>query len=308
MGGSNMSTTLTIPTSINEHHYKTVHIGFIISYAKMAGIDVQFAPPSDKLYVGGVDNDDKRFYISCLINEHQAIFDFWDWAAKHKATEVPNVLYFKMQYSDAIHQNLSNVFPIGPMFILDRTRGNRRVIEGVEPFEEYFKFRKTFNYDCTGNKILNKQRIYGLAITRRKKVQGMLKAKYRGNVITEFTPSYKDYWKEQENCLAVVCVPGASENSLDRGQIESIGLGVCTISPEINISLPYNNKLIKDKHYIACKGNYSDLIEKIEWCKSNRKQCAQIGQNAKKLFDDSCLPTQHWDWIMQCVTTFYGEK
>lgn len=300
-----MSITLTIPTSIEQHHYKTVHIGFIISYAKMAGIDVEFAPPDDKLYVGGVDNNDKKFYISCLINGHQVIFDFWDWAAKHKATEVPNVLYFKMQYDDTHHGRLNNVFPIGPMYLLAKNKN--RIIEGIEPFNEYFNFRKTFNYKCAGDKILNKQRIYGCAIQRRTKVQGMLKKKYGVKLDTSFDAQMCDYWKAQERAMAIVYVPGASENSFDRGQFESIGLGVCTISPPINIALPFNKTMISGEHYIACKGDYSNLIEKIEWCRNNKERCMEIGANAKQLFDENCLPEQYWKWIMQCLTTFYED-
>ena len=40
------------------------------------------------------------------------------------------------------------------------------------------------------------------------------------------------------------------------------------------------SKLIPNYHYILLKDDYSDLIEKIDWCNKNPKICKNIIKNA----------------------------
>jgi len=51
------------------------------------------------------------------------------------------------------------------------------------------------------------------------------------------------------------------------------------------------DKLIPDYHYILIKDNYSDLHEKLKWCKNNQGKCKEIIRNAhdymRQFFDES---------------------
>ena len=54
-------------------------------------------------------------------------------------------------------------------------------------------------------------------------------------------------------------------------------------------------------NYVSCNYDYSDLVEKIEWCKSNRDKCIEIGRNAQKLFQETSVPSKLLEWIIKVV-------
>ena len=47
----------------------------------------------------------------------------------------------------------------------------------------------------------------------------------------------------------------------------------------------YSDMLIPGTHYIPIKSDLSDLIEQIQWCRSNDAQCQQIAENAKMFYE-----------------------
>ena len=109
------------------------------------------------------------------------------------------------------------------------------------------------------------------------------------------------YWKRINDCLIHVFIPGARYNILDRGHLQYIGFGCCTIAPKISDILPYYKKLEPGVHYVQMKSDYSDLIERIEWCRYHRQKCIQIGINAQKLFRKTCTPSSLRVWIEECL-------
>ena len=80
-----------------------------------------------------------------------------------------------------------------------------------------------------------------------------------------------------------------------------MALGCCTISPFLPTVLSYNKKLVPDQHYVMCKGDYSDLTEKIAWVAINKEEAIQIGKNAKDLFKETGLPVKQVEWIKKCI-------
>ena len=88
---------------------------------------------------------------------------------------------------------------------------------------------------------------------------------------------------------------------LDRAQGQYLGFGCCTISPKIVTILSWNKPLIPGEHYIECKPDYSDLIEKIEWVRNNQIEAIKIGANAKQLFRETCIPYRQFEWIKKCL-------
>jgi len=127
-------------------------------------------------------------------------------------------------------------------------------------------------------------------------VRKMLISKYGGRCKNR-TLSQQQFWNETSSMLVSVCVPGHNNNMLDRGQIQSMAFGGCTISPYLPEVLPFDRRLVEGEHYIMCKDDYSDLVEKVEWCKENRKICVDIGNNAKQLFSETSKPNKLWEWI-----------
>jgi hypothetical protein len=88
---------------------------------------------------------------------------------------------------------------------------------------------------------------------------------------------------------------------IDRGHYEQMALGVCVIAPPISTRLPYNKMLVPGEHFLQCKPDYSDLVEIIEWCRDNRSECRDIGENVYLLFKEHCRPKGYWSWIDHCL-------
>lgn len=271
---------------------------FVAHYASLAGIDVKMVEDTDTVFMhrkvygtGWVPA--KGNILSCEYNGRQIIFEYSDfpelgddWMGQYSHLPI-----FKFHYNHDLHGGMSNVFPIGPCMILP---------SDLYGFKKYYELREIFQYTCSNDVISNRQEPRRLAAERRTHVQRTLRT-YGNNLDINWKGSQLEFWKSNEHCLASVCVPGACNNMLDRGHYELLGLGVCTISPYIPTTLPQGEHLISGVHYIKCCDDYSDLIEKIEFCRANRDACQVIGHNAKQLFDTISTPTKYWEWIDQCI-------
>ena len=156
-------------------------------------------------------------------------------------------------------------------------------------------------YSCNNEIILNNQRVFGNAKERRTKVQHLLTSVYKKDADFKLTDQIT-YWKKANNCLVSIHVPGARNDMLDRAQYQMMAFGVCTVSPYLKDILPHGAQFQSGYHYIECKPDYSDLIEKIEWCKKNREKCIKIGQNAKDYFFAFCLPRVIVRWMELCLS------
>jgi hypothetical protein len=88
---------------------------------------------------------------------------------------------------------------------------------------------------------------------------------------------------------------------LDKGHLQYMGLGVCTISPKINTQFPYFQKMTPGKNYIQCADDYSNLIEKVNWCLDNPEECRRIGGEASFLFHHFCLPKNVARWVSEVM-------
>jgi hypothetical protein len=156
-------------------------------------------------------------------------------------------------------------------------------------WKEYDILSKCITYGCNSDLILNRQRPYGGALDRRNMVQQSLRDLY-GNKVQTCLVSQAEYWQEINSCLVAVFVPGARNDMIDRGQLQYMAFGCCTISPKLNDILPGNQKIEAGIHYIQCKDDYSDLSSQIEFVRHNRDLAIVIGSNAKLLFQNSCIP------------------
>jgi hypothetical protein len=196
---------------------------------------------------------------------------------------------FKFHYHDQ-YRNVKNMYPFSPVNFHDWT-----------VFYDLVSDPKHVYNPKSDLKIMNNQRPGGAAIERRKHVQQMLIDAFDNQVDISRT-SQKQYFKKVKECFISVCVPGARNNMLDRGHGQYMFFGVCTISPKLISYVSWDKPLIANEHYIECKSDYSDLIEKIEWCKTNLDECKKIGENAKQLMLTTSTPKKQIEWIQQCLT------
>lgn len=266
---------IKFPRKENQHYYR-YHYTFLFNVFKEAGVNLEMCPSTEL--------DTTRFTIN--IDGKDVCIDFSDHIELYKY--YPNYrYYFKYHYTEGEHDDYNFIYPLGAISFLN--------------WNNYFDLLGKITYKCNNDIILNNQRPYAGALIRRNKVRKILKDKYGRKVDFTLTDQIT-YWKKINNCLVSVFVPGARNDMLDRGQYQSMAFGACTISPKLNTVLPYKTKLISGYHYIECKADYSDLVNKIEWCKTHRKECVQIGKNAKNLFMAFCRPQIITRWIELCLT------
>ena len=216
--------------------------------------------------------DDKRIVID--FSDHTDYLDNWNSFDA----------YFKYHYSHLQHDECSKIYPFAPV--------------SFYKWSQYNKLASKIKYTCNSNVIINMQRPGGNATERRKLVQKMLRNEYRDRELLIHTTSQVKYWKKINECLVHVFVPGARNDMVDRGHTQYLAFGCCTIAPPIIDVFPHNEQIKPNLHYIECAKDYSNLIEKIEWCKRNRKACIRTGKRAKKLFERVCTPQKLWDWIL----------
>jgi len=262
------------------HRYYSTHPQYVLNLLTKGGADVKMVPAT---------NFDCRSTISfdCLIDGHLCKFDFNDHEIVDRDVSSKYKAYFKFHYhkSHDIGPREKNIFPFSPVNFHD--------------WDLYNKLEPTINYVAKG-KVLNNQAPAGNAVERRNHVAKILEEAFGSNLDRTRYPK-EEFYKLINNASAIVCVPGARNNMLDRGQGQQMGLGACTISPKLNTRLSYHGMLIPGVHYVECKPDYSDLIEKVNWVNENKDNAVQIGNAAKKLFLETSTPLKQVEWIKQCV-------
>lgn len=266
--------SLMFPFSYSNHRYKKIHFSFFISYLKEAKIKL--------ILDSSLKAPEKELYFEAYYKGKKFIVDYADHFTRnwYKNSDTP---YFKFQTS---HESIKEAIPLGPPIISTFRHGCR--------LDLYNRIRSQFKY-TEPNTMFNMQIPNGAALKRRKDVQKALKKKYGHNSIA-IKRKQEDFWMSHKKAIAV-CVPGAVNNMVDRGHMELIGLGVCTISPDLYTEFCYNKKLVPNEHYIQCKDDYSDLHDIIDDTLRNPKLALEIGSNAKEFFDSYYTPEKYWEWI-----------
>ena len=59
----------------------------------------------------------------------------------------------------------------------------------------------------------------------------------------------------------------------------------------------FRNLMKPFKHYVPIKKDLSDLIEKIEWCNQNQKECEEIIKNCKKFYKKYLSKSSMLDYL-----------
>jgi hypothetical protein len=264
------------------HKYYSTHPQYVLNLLLKGGAEVEMVPAT---YFGC------RSTVSfdCLIDGHLCKFDFNDHEIIDRTESVKYKAYFKFHYHEShnVAPNEKNLFPFSPVNFHD--------------WDLYNNLKPSINYKATG-KVLNNQAASGAAVERRNYVAKILQEQFPEDLDMTRYPK-EEFYNLINNASAIVCVPGARNDMLDRGQGQQMGFGACTISPKLNTRLSYHGMLIPGTHYVECKPDYSDLIDKVNWVRANTSNAIEIGKNAKKLFLETSTPAKQVEWIKQCVNT-----
>lgn len=232
-------------------------------------------------YNWGINQKDNKFY---RINKH---YDYKD-------INVPifrRTMAIDYDYPD-------NVFPYGPFIPL----------KSVQEYEQLISLKNKFD-DSNRKKILHTNRIYAGANLTRKQAFAKIDNRLLLNEIEFETQRLnKDqHLQRLETCIGSLEV-GSCPNAQGSGAIEGFLTGTPVISNNMDIVLPYNEKLEKDKHYIYIEEDYSNINEAINYVYSNRQDALEKAQRVYELFLNTWHPEKLVPWMESVVETYYDNK
>lgn len=266
---------ILFPANTGNIKYYNTHYMYLLNLLRYAGIEIEMF---NAKYVSEVCFhifvDGQRVWID--FSDHYHICHLYDQKEP----------YFKFHYSKQRNGELKNVYPIGPVSFYN--------------WVVFYTLRSTFRYKVA-NQIICTNRPGGNAKERRQYVQDLLKKVYKSRAEINHRSPQTKFFDLIYNCMVLVSVPGARINILDRSHLQFMGFGCCTISPKIDATLAFGNDVIANQHYIECKDDFSDLVEKIDFCEKNKDVCLKIGNAAQKLFDRSCSPGYIVKWMKECL-------
>lgn len=218
------------------------------------------------------------------INGAKVIFHFADWKELRSNEDCSGyAARFKFHY-DPARTYPCTWHPFSPISFLD--------------WSEYSRLSRAVHHDASGLCIGNRQTPRGEALDRRIAVRRALLDVYGKDLVYEVLDQ-RNFWEEAGRLLVSVCVPGARNDILDRGQIQYMGLGVCTISPKLTIGLPWGKTLEPGIHYVECATDYSNILRTVLWCRGHRAECAAIGANAKRKFEECLTGEKLRKWVLE---------
>lgn len=174
-------------------------------------------------------------------------------------------------------------------------------------WDEYQRLANELEYRAEGDTVVYSQQDYegenlpNRKTERRRYVRRLLSERY-GSTLDDAWTSAELYWRRAAGSLVAVCVPGADNHHLDRGQHQLMGLGVCTISPELFMA-PLGDRPVGGEHYIVCRDDYADLVGRTAWCREHREECRAIGRQAREFFQAHSTPQAIWQYVAARVAT-----
>lgn len=278
---------LRFPRESETHRYNLIHFRFFVQYAKIAGIDVELVDSDDRVFIAG-----DHLVFSCTVNDQQIIVDYADHSTKNWSHHYPGIPYFKFQTTT---KNPAELIPLGPPMVGVKRHGTKGAT-----VREYNQIRYHYDYQ-PGSAVLCKQLPNGAATERRNLVHQLLTDNFDDVDVTADSDQI-DFWRAHERCLVAVCVPGATNNMVDRGHIELMGLGVCTVSPELYTVFPKRKSLTPGRHYIRCRDDYSDLVDIIRSLQDDPSKSLDVGKRARRFYEKCYTPQKYWEWIVENLT------
>jgi len=268
-----------------------LHFPYILNMFKYAGAEVTFFHPRKGKNWEYIAPLKSRAKLEMVIDDKSVLIDLadYDWEAKDTLPIADKFdAIFVVHWFDDIHNGLDNVFPLCPVNF-----ANWELFEELREVVEYVP--------APGKLILLNQRPMD-DDGRRERGRNIVTDNYPTQANTFFYKNdQRQFFMNLNDALVSVHVPGCREDILDRGQTQMFGLGACTISPYMKERIAGNVEIEAWKHYVPCKPDLSDLVEKIEWCKANIERCKEIGDNAKELFDNHIHPKKLVEWIIRCL-------
>jgi len=270
------------PSAVERHHWN-YFAGTVRDAGTELVVNANLKTPSWSSFEFRADGELAVYEYSDFLP-----FDRASWRYKH---------WFKRAFCPG-HKVCRHLVSFSPTSFLD--------------WRQYRQLTAENRYTATGDVILHKQsapvprnRVGADLRRRRLKAREMLVERFGSRVETTIDPQRRFFLKAF-GCLVSVHIPGSWEHLLDRGQHQLMGLGVCTVSPEI-WTCCLGERPQAWLHYVPIRDDFSDLAEKVAWCDTHREECRRIGRRAKVFFETHSMPKVIWQYVMRRLQT-HDEK
>jgi hypothetical protein len=294
--------TLSFPIKKLSKYYE-FYVSFIKSVFEVAGEPVVLDPTLNYIVPAAfyVKINGKLAFIdlSDFHDEYNYKIEGGDWVKQNKFYEPENmaVPVFKRSMKVGV-KYADNVFPFGPFYVANnKTSEDLNILMSIGNIYDPLK----------GTQILNTNRVWaGALITR--------KSAFANIDVNKLLPevSFDDsrlplhqHWHRLGGCISTLNISGAYYTSQDIGAIEAMFLGICGISNNFDIQLPFNNRLQHGTHYIHILDDYSNINECLNYPYENRAICKDMGDAAYELMIKTCSPKALVKWFSQVVEEYY---
>lgn len=291
-------TTLEVPVLNMSAKNISTYVMFVVNNFKLYGADIKYDKNlSFATKVPGC----VQFYAK--LNGKLIFIDLQDSPTEHYGnTNIPIYEPEKMDcpiFKVAVRPDIKytdNVYPYGPYQVWRN--------KTTEDLEKFLSYGNTYNPYANNNIINTTSHAY--AHTRAKAYAKLDSSKIYPDIkFIRNRVSQYEHWDRLGNNLGVLNISGSNTNVVDKAPIEAMWQGVCVIHNDIDILLPHNKRLTKNKHYICLADDYEDINEKINFLYDNRSLAKDMGAEARELMLETSTPKRRTDWMLEVIEQFY---
>ena len=199
-------------------------------------------------------------------------------------TENPMTLFCKTK------NDLKNTFFIDPIFI--STFGFYKVLRKIERTRVPYSEKMDYVLFCGKNS-------HGF---QRTNLEKLLNREYLG--IKYFSKEFTEF-EEKLRYRYIMEIDGWATSFF---YLEKLYSGSLVLKQESEFEMIYDRKVIPFQHYVPFKADFSDLKEKIEWCRQNPIRCEQITKNAIELVKNELTFSKVNEMVQESVWQHFQFK
>lgn len=266
-------TTITMPRQDRQRYYDP-HFTFFRNLFEAAGVEVK----TEKIRREG-----RGFEVQAA--GKKILIDYGD-----HFTSAPDLdsfdACFRYHFSKEAHGNQKRTYPFTPISFHD--------------WHAYKRHRATTRWRPGSRYVTSRQTPGAAALQRRRMVQHRMREHFGASFDSQVIKQDK-FWGAVSETLISICVPGARNDILDRGQLQYWALGCPTISPQLTAMLPYWEEPLPGKHYLRCADNYLGLDALVDIFMGNVELLRKISVESILLFEKCCTPKPVVAWFEQVL-------
>lgn len=220
-------------------------------------------------------------FIPLVVDGTTTYVDFWNFSQlSGYSSELPP--YFKLQYN-AAHEPYPNVMPLMP--------------PSFPEWYVFFRLQEEPPFGSDNDIICYRDRGMCFVPRRRKAYRLLAASRFRNRIRVKcwIDNEYK-YMLDAMRSMVTLHVPGMWSHMMEWSHCQLFSCGVCVLTQELWTTC-ISVRPRAWEHYVPLADDLNDLIDQVSWCEDHRRECREIGQNAKQFWMDYLSPKTLWRHI-----------